>query len=298
MYSLTAGTCPENESTTAHRCQVVRSGDIEILAATAATANVYEHSQCENVARKSGLWSRQNAVPNVEICGLKPLKSAGTTKSVACSHATLVAMPQHAAKKRAARPPPGGRRVSAAEVLRRLDHADKLLREGTPRAEVVESMTRMFGVSTRAADSYIAKARERWADQSKDVREVERGVTLARLDCLSGKAEHRGAFAAAVSAEKLKAQVNGLLAPQAIEVKATLTNGTPSADESLSDQQIAEELASIGWVLASMFERGEVQVTPSLVESVRGLIKDVRTLGQHVGLLPAAAPVPALARGV
>jgi hypothetical protein len=89
--------------------------------------------------------------------------------------------------------------VSKTEVAQRLDHADKLLRDGKPRAEVVESMTRMFGVSTRAADSYIAKARERWASESKDVREVERGVTLARLDRLSGKAEHRGAFAAAVS---------------------------------------------------------------------------------------------------
>ncbi len=207
-------------------------------------------------------------------------------------------MPQLAAKNRSPTKPPGGRRVSAAEVQRRLDHAEKLLREGKPRAEVVESMTRTFGVSTRAVDSYIARTRERWASESKDVREVERAVTLARLDRLSGKAEHRGAFAAAVGAEKLKAQVNGLLAPQAIEVKATVTSATPAADENLSDQQIAEELASIGWVLASMLERGEVQVTPSLVESVRGLIKDVRTLGQHVGLLPASASVPALARGV
>ena len=101
-----------------------------------------------------------------------------------------------------------------------------------------------------------------------------------------------------MSAEKLKAQVNGLLAPQAIEVKATATNATPAPDENLSDQQIAEELASIGWVLASMLERGDVQVTPTLVESLRGLIKDVRALGQHVGLIPVPAPLPALPRGV
>ena len=207
-------------------------------------------------------------------------------------------MPQNAARKRGQRKPPGGRRVSEAEVQRRLDHADKMLREGKPRAEVVESMRAAFGVSTRAADSYIAKARERWATESKDVREVECGVTLARLDRLSGKAEHRGAFAAAVSAEKLKAQVNGLLAPQAIDLKATVTHAVPPADENLSDEQIAEELAGIGWVLASMLERREVVVTPSIVDSVRGLIKEVRALGQHVGLIPASAPVPALPRGV
>lgn len=181
-------------------------------------------------------------------------------------------------------------------MQRRLDHADKLLREGKPRAEVVESMARTFGVSTRAADSYIAKVRARWATESKDVREVERGVTLARLDRLSGKAEGRGAFGAAVSAEKLKAQVNGLLAPHAVEA-TTVTHATAAADENLSDQQIAEELASIGWVLASMLERGEVQATPTLVESVRGIIKEVRTLGQLVGLIPTPTTVPALPRG-
>ena len=82
--------------------------------------------------------------------------------------------------------------MSQAAVQRRLDRTDKMLREGTARAELVESMTRTFGVSTRAADSYIAKARDRWADESKDVREVERAATLSRLDHLSGKAEKRG----------------------------------------------------------------------------------------------------------
>ncbi len=183
-------------------------------------------------------------------------------------------------------------------MQRRLDHADKLLREGKARAEVVEEMTRAFGVSTRAADSYIAKTRERWVAESRDVREVERGVTLARLDRLSGKAEGPGAFGAAVSAEKLKAQVNGLLAPQTVEVKATVTHAQSAADENLSDQQIAEELAGIGWVLASMLERREVQVTPGLVESVRGLVEETRGLAVLVGLIPAPASVPALPRAV
>lgn len=139
--------------------------------------------------------------------------------------------------------------------------------------------------------------RERWAEDSKDGRETQRAITLARLDRLSGKAEGRGAFGAAVSAEKLKAQVNGLLAPQAIEVKATVTNAMPPAVENLSDQETAEELASIGWVLTSMLRKGEVEVTPSLVESVRGLINEVRALGQLVGLIQAPSPGPALLRG-
>lgn len=194
-------------------------------------------------------------------------------------------------------PPPGrGRTVTDAEKVRRLDVAERMMRDGVSRAAIVEAMGQQFGLSTRAADEYMRRARERWATESKDVRDVERGVTLARLDRLSGKAEGRGAFGAAVSAEKLKAQVNGLLAPQAIEVKATVTNATPAADENLSDQEAAEELLSIGRVLTSMLRQHEVEVTPALVESVRGLITEVRALGQFVGLIPG--PVPALPRSV
>lgn len=76
-------------------------------------------------------------------------------------------------KEAGASEPPGGRRMSEAEVPRRLHHADKLRREGKPRGEVVASMTHRFGVSTCAADSCIARARERWATESKDVRDVE-----------------------------------------------------------------------------------------------------------------------------
>ena len=91
-------------------------------------------------------------------------------------------MPRNAAKTGRPPSPPGGRRVSKAEVQRRLDHADKLLRDGKSRADVVDSMVWTFGVSTRAADSYIAKVRERWAEESKGGREVERAATMARLD--------------------------------------------------------------------------------------------------------------------
>jgi hypothetical protein len=146
-------------------------------------------------------------------------------------------------------------------------------------------MTSTFGISTRAADSYIARARERWAEESKDVREAERAATLARLDRLSGKAETRGAFSAAVSAEILRAQVNGLLAPQAVEVKATLATAKPP-DAALSDAAIAEELAAIASVLAYMVKAGHIEVTG-------GLIGDVRELAEAVGLLPASAPVRA-----
>ena len=60
------------------------------------------------------------------------------------------------------------------------------------------------------------------------------------------KAEKRGAFAAAVSAEKLRAQINGLLAP--VEVKAIVEAATsppmrePTLAEALEELEAIEEI--------------------------------------------------------
>lgn len=197
---------------------------------------------------------------------------------------------QLAAKNGTHTKPPGGRRVSHAEVQRRLDHADQMLREGKARADVVASMMSTFGVSTRAADSYIARARERWADESKGEREVERAATLARLDRLSGKAEKRGQFGAAVSAEKLRAQVTGVLAPHSIEVKATVAPASPPNDENLSDHDIIEELAEIAVFMAHLLGSHDVTATPNVVDAVRILLGDVDVLAQRVGIVQMGGP--------
>lgn len=52
------------------------------------------------------------------------------------------------------------------------------------------------------------------------------------------KAEKRGAFAAALSAEKLRAQINGLLAP--VEVKATVAAAAPPVPEMTYEEALAE----------------------------------------------------------
>jgi hypothetical protein len=191
-------------------------------------------------------------------------------------------MPQNAAKKEGRTKPPGGRRVSASEVQRRLDAVDEMLRAGKTRAEVVESMVRAFGLAPRSADSYIARARERWAEESKGDREVARTAALARLDRLSGKAEDRGAFGAAVAAEKLKAQVSGLFAPQQLDVRAAVVPAAPPEDE-MSEQTIGEELAAVAALLARMITAGEVEATPDLVSDVRTLAEAVGLVGVHRG---------------
>lgn len=198
------------------------------------------------------------------------------------------AIPQTAAKGESTRKPPGGRRVSKPEVQRRLDHADKMLRDGKPRAEVVESMVSTFGVSTRAADSYIARARERWAEESKGAREVERTSTLARLARLSGKAEKRGHFGAAVSAEKLRAQVTGLLAPHAIEVKATIAAPPPQPEEPLTDEDIDRELSEIALFFAYVLQGRALAPSADVVENVRVLAELVGVSSSARAVRPRA----------
>ncbi len=123
-----------------------------------------------------------------------------------------------------------------------------MLRDGQARVEVIEVMRRRFGASTRAADSYIARARERWATESTDIREVQRTATLARLDRLFARAERRGAFAAAVSAEKLRAQICGLLAPRDIHVSLEQMDVSKMSDEQLEliARGLPHEVGSIG----------------------------------------------------
>ncbi len=164
-------------------------------------------------------------------------------------------------------PPGGGRRVTEAEKQRRLDATERLMRDGASRAAIVEAMGKRFGVSPRAADEYIRRARERLSFEARGTRETERAETVARLDQLSRKAETRGAFGAAVNAERLRAQVLGLMAPQAVEMQATVHTTAHQAssspeDEDLTEEQIDAELEAIAEVLSAS-RNSRVAMLPS-----------------------------------
>jgi hypothetical protein len=177
--------------------------------------------------------------------------------------------------------------VSQVEVQRRLDYADNLLRNGKSRADVVAEMAGTFGISTRAADSYIARVRSNWVEESKAGREVEREAALARLDRLSGKAEQRGQFGAAVSAEKLRAQVTGILEPKTVNVTASV-EATPAARD-LTEEECYAELAGLVGDVAEYVRSCAVVPTPKL-------LADVKALADALGLriVPADGPPKAL----
>jgi hypothetical protein len=196
-------------------------------------------------------------------------------------------MPRHAATK-ARQAPPGGRRVGSAEVERRLAAVESLLREGRSRQEVVAEMASRFGASTRTADDYIARVRHAWAGDAAARREADRGATIARLEDLSRKAEKRGAFGAAVGAERLLADVRGVRAPQELEVRTTQAQPPPELD--LTEEQVVEELSSAVEVLARALARGPTEPTRALAEAAR-------ELAEAVGLALRPADEPTGSRG-
>jgi transposase len=196
-------------------------------------------------------------------------------------------MPRHAATKRPLAPP-GGRRVGAAEVERRLAAVESLLREGRSRSEVVGEMAARFGASMRTADDYIARVRQAWAGDAGARREAEREATVTRLEDLSRKAEKRGAFGAAVAAERLLADVRGVRAPQELEVRTTQAQPPPEVD--LTEEQIVEELSSAVEVLARALARGPTAPLPGLVDAAK-------ELAEAVGLSLCPADEPTASRG-
>jgi hypothetical protein len=184
-------------------------------------------------------------------------------------------MRQHAATKTGSQQSPGGRRVGKAEIQRRLDLADGMLRDGRSRAEVIRALRSQHGVSLRTADQYIRRARERWAAESKEGRTAEREVTLARLTHLSSKAEQRGAFAAAVAAERLRADVLGLRAPEQLQVQASVAEQRTEAP--VSYEQALAEMAECLPILARAVRKGAL-VTSVLARGAAELSDAIATV--------------------
>ncbi|MFO0662988.1 MAG: hypothetical protein U0174_03500 [Polyangiaceae bacterium] len=142
----------------------------------------------------------------------------------------------------------GGHRPSDAEVNHRLEAADVLLRGGAAPAEASRALVAQFGISQRCASAYVARVHARWEAESREGREQKRDQALARLTQLSRSAEARGAFGAAVQAEKVKAQINGLLAPQQVQVQAAV-QVSPSQKDDFSLAAVVEELEAIEEIL-------------------------------------------------
>ena len=170
--------------------------------------------------------------------------------------------------------------MSKAEYALRLDLADRMLRDGRSRADVVKAMRAEFGSSTRAADAYMRRTRDRWTSESAATRPTDRDATIARLEHLSGKAEKRGAFAAAVGAERLLADVRGVRAPERVEVHADVASAP--APRELSWQESMEEIADSVRLVTTLVEKGILPPAANMRRDALALIALLDTIDAPV----------------
>jgi hypothetical protein len=114
-------------------------------------------------------------------------------------------------RPRAPRPPD-------EEITQRVADVYVLLLNGTPRRHILQHAAKAWGVQTRQADEYIARASAEFKAQSALVYEQEHGKALARLDDLYYRAIKKDDIQRALEAQRERNKVIGLYAPTRTEL--------------------------------------------------------------------------------
>ena len=95
-------------------------------------------------------------------------------------------------------------------VQKRMEVADKLLGEGTPMPAYLAAMAEM-GCDQTTAYRYAANVRKEWAVRRAAERAHDAEARIERLTRLSYKFEREGEYTPLMAAEKLLAQISGVL---------------------------------------------------------------------------------------
>jgi hypothetical protein len=102
--------------------------------------------------------------------------------------------------------PPGGRRVSNAEVQRRLVRVEGMLAKGTTRSEIVSQM----GLPERTTDEYIARVQHAWRVQGQSASQDARSRAQDRLLALRERLLAERAWSPLVRVEQLLCELEGV----------------------------------------------------------------------------------------
>jgi hypothetical protein len=156
-------------------------------------------------------------------------------------------MSRHAAKQN----PPGGRRVGAAELARRLAFVERLLAHGRPRSEIVDACRARFGAAPRTTDGLIARVRAVWIQQASDDRVIERPRAIARLERRCRQLARARAWSALISAERLLCDLRGLRGDPALLGGLAAAPPAQSASD-MSAEEALVELGNAALVFASL----------------------------------------------
>lgn len=173
-------------------------------------------------------------------------------------------------KSGAVRPPGPSARPTRVQLEQRVDLAAAMLAAGRSRMAIVGELTTRYGIALRSADRVLAAARRRCAAESEGARREVRERMLARLDALSTAAESRGAYAAAVAAERLKADVVGLKSPAQLDVRTTVAPVPLEPERSVGE--LAAEMVGDLDLIAESVRKGWLKPTPELRAEVTALL--------------------------
>lgn len=119
--------------------------------------------------------------------------------------------------------------------MRRVDVVEQLIGQGLTTREIINDCTQRFGVSSATVDRYIARVRERWIAEREAERATDVEVTIARVSRMARKLEAKRAWAPWMQAEKLLADIKGVLAPQRHEHKVAAVVATVGPQAEVPD---------------------------------------------------------------
>lgn len=158
--------------------------------------------------------------------------------------------------------PPGGSPRARSVVRRRRQLAMQLAAKGVTRGEATAEIIRRFRVPLRTADEDLARAWDALRERDQTAIEDLRAQARQRITSIADKAEQKKDLAAQLRAEQLLLDLDGLRAPQKLELTA---RRAPSADDdpaTMSDAQLEEIVTVANAELARRREALALPVAP------------------------------------
>jgi hypothetical protein len=128
-----------------------------------------------------------------------------------------------------------GNKANGAVIIKRVEKVVQLLLEGRSRIEVCQHATKKWKVSTRQADRYIKKAKERIEDGSNESVEHLRKRAFKRFDMLIQKALKAGNLAEARRAMEAQNRMHGFDRGEYVEDEQADGSYMDAFEESMKD---------------------------------------------------------------
>lgn len=106
------------------------------------------------------------------------------------------------------------KRATKAKVKQRTNQVAKMLMSGVNRADIVQFVSKEWGLDERTGDDYISRAKEAILESLDDKRDLHLAMALRRLSDLYTKTLRVDDYKGALSVQKEINKLIGLYAPE------------------------------------------------------------------------------------